>query len=223
MAGDGTRIPLVPLPNVVHFPRTELKLHVVDPAFLPLVHELEEQDEDERWLGVVLIKPGPRFDAQGRPEIFPGGTAARVMDLETQPDGNTDLLLYGELRFELEREIADAPFRQAVVRLKEEPWLDERDAGIRAVRNDLLTQLRNLNEDLGEQFPWDLDDLEALSGGVAHPPLELRVVTATDCRCQRHRRPRVGGRGRRRRQSCWSWGEMISWNLCGSIHRRRST
>src|SRR6266496_6419112 len=47
MPGDGTRIPLVPLPNIVHFPRTELKLHVIDPAFLPLVHQLEEQDEDE--------------------------------------------------------------------------------------------------------------------------------------------------------------------------------
>jgi len=180
MTAAGTRIPLVPLPDVVHFPRTELKLHVMDPAFLPLVRELEEQDEDERWLGVVLLKPGPRFDAKGRPEIFPGGTAARVMDLETQSDGNTDLLLYGELRFELEREIVDAPYRQAVVRLKEEPWLDERDAGILAVRHDLLAQLRTLSAELGEQFPWDLDDLEALSGGAAFEELVNRIATRVD-------------------------------------------
>ena len=33
------------------------------------------------------MKPGPRLDREGRPEIFPAGTAARVMDLETAPDG----------------------------------------------------------------------------------------------------------------------------------------
>ena len=55
------------------------------------------------------------------------------MDLETLPDGHSDLLLYGEFRFELEREIA-GPYRQAVVRPVEEPWLNERDAGIVAVR-----------------------------------------------------------------------------------------
>jgi len=180
MAGDGTRIPLVPLPNVVHFPRTELKLHVVDPAFLPLVHDLEEQDEDSRWLGVVLLKPGPRFDPQGRPEIFPGGTAARVLDLETQPGGNTDILLYGERRFELEREIAHAPYRQAVVRLLEEPWLNERDAGILAVRHDLLELLRAMEEELGPQFPWDLEDLESLAGGAAFEELVNRIATRID-------------------------------------------
>jgi Lon protease-like protein len=180
MAGDGTRLPLVPLPNVVHFPRTELKLHVIDPTFLPLVHDLEEQDEDSRWLGVVLLKPGPRFDPQGRPEIFPGGTAARVLDLEMQPGGNTDILLYGEFRFELEREIADAPYRQAVVRPMEEPWLNERDAGILAVRHDLLELLHALAEELGEQFPWDLDNLEALSGGGGFEELVNRIATRVD-------------------------------------------
>jgi len=180
MTGDGTRLPLVPLPNVVHFPRTELKLHVVDKTFLPLVHDLEEQDEDSRWLGVVLLKPGPRFDPQGRPEIFPGGTAARVLDLATQPDGKTDILLYGERRFELEREIADAPYRQAVVRLLEEPWLNERDAGIRAVRHDLLELLRALAEELGPQFPWDLESLESLAGGAAFEELVNRIATRID-------------------------------------------
>ena len=180
MAGDGTRLPLVPLPNVVHFPRTELKLHVVDPAFLPFVHNMEEQVEDSRWLCVVLLKPGPRFDPQGRPEIFPGGTAARVLDLETRPGGNTDILLYGERRFELEREIADAPYRQAVVRLLEEPWLNERDAGILAVRHDLLELLRAMEEELGPQFPWDLEDLESLAGGAAFEELVNRVAARVD-------------------------------------------
>ena len=71
MAGDGTRLPLVPLTSVVHFPRTELKLHVVDPSYSQLVHDLEALDEGSRWMGVVLMKPGPQLDAGGAPRSSP--------------------------------------------------------------------------------------------------------------------------------------------------------
>src|SRR5947208_1942121 len=115
MAGDGTRLPLVPLTDIVHFPRTELKLHVHDPSYDQLVRDLAELDEESRWIGIVLMKPGPRLDREGRPEIFPAGTAARVRDLETDPDGHADILVYGELRFELDHEIT-GPYRHGVVR-----------------------------------------------------------------------------------------------------------
>jgi Lon protease-like protein len=177
MAGDDTRLPLVPLTSVVHFPRTELKLHVVDPSYSQLVHDLEALDEDSRWLGVVLMKPGPRMDAEGRPEIFPGGTAARVLDLETQPDGHADLLLYGEFRFELEREI-EGPYRQAVVRPVAEPWLNERDAGIVAVRQGILRLLRSLTRELGDKLPLDVEDLA--TNDCAFEELINRVAARVD-------------------------------------------
>jgi Lon protease-like protein len=160
MAGDETRLPLVPLPNLVHFPRTELKLHVSDPAYARLVHDLEELDEDSRWIGVVLMKPGPRFDPEGRPEIFPGGTAARVMDLEMTAEGHSAILLYGEFRFELEREI-QGPYRQALVRPVAEPWLNERDAGIVAVRQGILQLLRSLAGEMGDKLEIDVEGLTA--------------------------------------------------------------
>lgn len=160
MVSDATRLPLVPLSGAVCFPRTELKLHVVDPSYSRLVADLEELDEDSRWLGVVLMKPGPRLDAEGNPEIFPGGTAARVMDLETMPDGHCDLLLWGEFRFELEREIV-GPYRQALVRPVEEPWLNERDAGVVAVRRKIVRLLRSLRDELGDKLPVDVDGLAA--------------------------------------------------------------
>jgi len=178
MAGDGTRLPLVPLPNVVHFPRTELKLHVLDPTYLQLVRDLAELDEDSRWLGVVLLKPGPRLDPEGRLEIFPGGTAARVVDLETMPDGHSDLLLYGEFRFELEREVGHAAYRQALVRPLEEPWLNERDAGIVAVRRAIVELLRALGEELGDKLPLDVDDLA--SGDCAFEELINRIASRVD-------------------------------------------
>jgi Lon protease-like protein len=175
MSGDGTRLPLVPLAELVHFPRTELRLHVIDSSYEPLVQDLAELDEDSRWLGVVLLKPGWQ---SGRAEIFPGGTAARVMDLETASDGHTELLLYGEFRFELERELGDAPYRQAVVRPVAEPWLNERDAGIVAVRLAILDLLRSLCAELGDKLPLDVDDLA--SGDCAFEELVNRVAARVD-------------------------------------------
>jgi|SRR6185295_942229 len=178
MSDDGTRLPLVPLSDLVHFPRTELRLHVMDPSYLQLVQDLSETDEDSRWLGVVLLKPGWNRDPARRPEIFPGGTAARVMDLETQPDGRSDLLLYGEFRFQLERELGDVPYRQALVRPVEEPWVNERDAGIVTVRQGILELLRSLGDELGDKLPLDVDDLAA--GDCAFEELINRIAARVD-------------------------------------------
>lgn len=175
MAGDGTRLPLVPLAELVHFPRTELRLHVIDPSYEPLVQDLAELDEDSRWLGVVLLKPGWQ---EGRAEIFPGGTAARVVDLETLPDGHSELLLYGEFRFELEREVGAGPYRQALVRPVEEPWLNERDAGVVAVRLAILELLRSLCAEPGDKLPLDVDGLA--SGDCAFEELVNRIAARVD-------------------------------------------
>jgi uncharacterized protein len=175
MSGDGTRLPLVPLADLVHFPRTELRLHVTDPSFAPLVQDLTELEEDARWLGVVLLKPGWQ---RGRAEIYPGGTAARVMDLETLADGHSELLLYGEFRFELKRELGDDPYRQALVRPVEEPWLDERDAGVVAVRQAIVELLRSLCGELGDELPLDVDDLA--SGRCAFEELVNRIASRVD-------------------------------------------
>ena len=175
MSAEGTRLPLVPLADLVHFPRTELRLHVVDPSYVQLIQDLAALDEDSRWLGVVLLKPG--WD-RGRAEVFPGGTAARVLDLETLPDGRADLLLYGEFRFELERELGDGPYRRALVRPVEEPWLNERDAGVVAVRHAIVELLRPLCEELGDKLPLDVDDLA--SGDCAFEELVNRIAARVD-------------------------------------------
>jgi uncharacterized protein len=177
MAGDGTRLPLVPLTDIVHFPRTELKLHVLDPSYERLVRDLAELDEESRWIGIVLMKPGPRLDREGRPEIFPAGTAARVVDLETGTDGHADLLVYGELRFELDHEIA-GPYRQGVVRPLAEPWLNERDAGIVAVRRTIVRLLRALSAEMGDKLELDVDDLA--SRDCAFEEMVNRIATRMD-------------------------------------------
>lgn len=160
--GDDRRLPLIPLPDIVCFPRTELRLHVLEPRYQLLLHDVEELDEDSRQVGVVLLKPGLPRDPEGRPEILPGGTVARVMDLEDLPDGRTNVILHGELRFELEREIAGGPYREALVKPVQEPWLNERDAGIVAVRTAILELLQSLSVELKDSFPLSAEEIEEI-------------------------------------------------------------
>ena len=177
------RLPLFPLADVVHFPRTELKLHVAEPSCRRLVRDVIEQDEDARWIGIVLLKPGPTLDATGRPEVFPGGTAGRLLDAELLPDGCANILLHGEFRFRLCREVAAEPYRQALVEPVEEPWLNERDAGIVTVRSGIMALLRGLATELGDRFPFSTDqvaELADLAGRSAFEELVNRIAADLD-------------------------------------------
>jgi Lon protease-like protein len=175
--GDDRRLPLIPLPDLVCFPRTELRLHVLEPRYQLLLHDVEELDD--RQVGVVLLKPGLPRDAEGRPEILPGGTVARVMDLEDLPDGRTNVILHGEHRFELEREIAGGPYREALVKPVQEPWLNERDAGIVAVRMAILELLQSLSVELKDSFPLSAGEIEEI-GQSAFEELVNRIAAELD-------------------------------------------
>jgi Lon protease-like protein len=188
-----TRLPLFPLADEVHFPRTELKLILNEPRYLRMVRDLLERDEDDRWIGVVLLKPGWAREYEGRPDVYPEGTAGRLLDVDSLPDGRTHIVLMGDFRFELEREVAGAePYRQAVVRPVEEPWLNERDAGVQAVRKGLAALLRQIAEETGETFPMSAEEVEEITdcgfeelvnrvaAGLDLPPLrKLKLLQQT--------------------------------------------
>ncbi|MDP9119813.1 MAG: LON peptidase substrate-binding domain-containing protein [Acidobacteriota bacterium] len=178
--GEDTRIPLFPLPDVVHFPRTELELRLFEPRYRRLVRDVAGQAEEERWIGVVLLKPGLTCDDLGRPEIFPGGTAGRLLDAEFLPDGRTDIVLQGDFRFELRRELSLEPYREALVRPLEEPPLNERDAGIVAVRGAITETLETLAGDLGASFPWKSAEALELAGTCLFEELVNRLAAGLD-------------------------------------------
>ena len=131
-----------------------------------------------------------RRPAEARPAARSGRPArhlprrhggAACWTLETRPDGHSDLVLYGEFRFELEREIADtdAPYRLALVRLVEEPWFNERDAGVvrRAPGHRRAAALVSAKS-WARSFPLDVDDLA--SGDCPFEELVNRVACRVD-------------------------------------------
>jgi uncharacterized protein len=177
---EGTLLPLFPLLDFVHFPRTEIKIHVAEPRFRKLVRDVADQQEEEnRCIGVVLMKPVWE-GAESRPEIFPGGTAGRLVDVEFLPDGRSNVVLHGEFRFELKRELAREPYPQALVTPIVEPQFDEGDAGIQVVRGDIVQTTRSLAAELGESFPISMDEVEDLADWCCFEELVNRLASELD-------------------------------------------
>jgi Lon protease-like protein len=178
--GGKPRIPLFPLPDVVHFPRTELKLQFFEPRYRRMVRDVVEKREETPWIGIVLLKSGWRPAPGAQPEIYPAGTAGRLMDVDFLPDGQARILLHGEFRFELCCEVGGEPYREAVVQPVEEPWLNERDAGILAVRGGILELLRSLAAELGERFPFGAEEADELGGRCLFEELVNRIAADLD-------------------------------------------
>jgi Lon protease-like protein len=162
------RLPIFPLPGVVHFPRTELRLHVFEPRYRALLRDLERQPASERWIGMVLVAPGVR---QRPRAILSPGTAGRLVEVERLADGRSNILLVGGFRFEIQEEIEGAPYRRAEVASIEDPPLDEDSPALQALRGALRDAGRALQRELGERFPVSKERLDELAEG----PLERLV------------------------------------------------
>lgn len=146
-----TQLPLFPLPNVVHFPRTELRLHVFEPRYRQLVRDLLTREREQRWIGMVLIREDAEENAQ--PEIAEAGTAGRLVSVEFLPDGRSNIVLRGGFRFAIERELEERPYRTALVRPLREPPFFAYAPEVLARQDQLVSLATALAEELGERFP----------------------------------------------------------------------
>ena len=174
------RLPLFPLSDVVHFPHTELRLHVFEPRYRQLVRDLARLEEPARWIGMVLLKPEARGDDPGQPAIFTAGTAGRVLSIEPLPDGRSNLLLRGEFRFEVEFEFGQRAYRQAQVRAIDDGEVDEDDARIVTLRREILHNAQRVAHEMGGRFPLPGEELHELAGDVAFEELTNRLAAGLD-------------------------------------------
>lgn len=144
------RLPLFPL-DVVLFPGTRISLHIFEPRYRALVHDV--MVADGRF---VLLSPGP---AGAAPESGTIGTVARVAEHHLMPDGRSNLLVVGEERCILRGIEADpAPYLIGRVALFDD------EEGVDDLPGDLHASLRMLGErcrhamatltDTVEDDPW---------------------------------------------------------------------
>lgn len=173
------RLPLFPLPDVVHFPRTELRLHVFEPRYRQLLRDLAAV-QGRKWIGVILLRsPGEAFDA-GQPPIHATGTAGRLDSVETLPDGRSNIVLHGDFRFEVEEEYGERPYRLARVRRLPEPEPSRSEIDLPAARRDILATAARLRDEMGDRFPVGDDSLRELLREASTEELVNRIASDLD-------------------------------------------
>ncbi|TKJ18190.1 LON peptidase substrate-binding domain-containing protein [Blastococcus sp. CCUG 61487] len=123
----GELIPLFPLGTPL-FPGVVLPLHVFEPRYRRLVHDLlalSEEDE-RRFFGVVAIRQGWEVERVAPAEaLYDIGCTARLQLVRPQPDGGFRVVTVGGDRFRLRDVVVgeDPPYLQGEVE-----WLADEEA-----------------------------------------------------------------------------------------------
>lgn len=124
-----TAMPQFPLRTVL-FPSMLLPLHVFEPRYRTMVHDLMESDGR---FGVVMIERGAETGGQDQRSQF--GTVAKIVEAEELPDGRWALATVGVERFRVTRWLDDDPYPLAEIEL----WPDAEPGTVDPERFDSVS------------------------------------------------------------------------------------
>jgi uncharacterized protein len=127
-------LPIFPLPNVVLFPNVFLPLHIFEPRYREMVATALEED---RLIGMALLRPGWEGQYDGRPPVYPIGCAGLITHAERLPDGRFNIVLQGLEKFRIIDEDNSRSYRLARVDSIEERSRDVDREAMRDARRKL--------------------------------------------------------------------------------------
>ena len=157
---EARRLSIFPLPGAILFPGLQLPLHIFEPRYRELVGSALAKD---RLIGMVQ----PQRSGEGS-VLYDIGCLGRIGDVEAMEDGRYNIVLEGEQRFRILRElVVTTAFRQVEAKLIDDPQ-DEVLASVE--RAGFEFEARRFAAMQGYSVDWDsverLDD-ETLINGVA--------------------------------------------------------
>lgn len=152
------RLSIFPLPGAILFPGLQLPLHIFEPRYRALVGDALVRDRR-----IAMIQPQrPVDDAP----LFTIGCVGRIGEIEAMDDGRYNLVLEGEARFKVLRELdVTTAFRQVEAELIEEAAEEVLSSVERA---GFEMEARKFAENQGYSVDWSsverLDDLSLING-----------------------------------------------------------
>lgn len=155
---NGTRLSIFPLSGAILFPGLQLPLHIFEPRYRALVGHALARDRR-----IAMIQPQQAVEGA---QLFDVGCIGRIDDVEALEDGRYNIVLEGERRFRVLRELeVKTPFRQVEGELLEEPG-DEVLSSIE--RASFEREARRFADAQGYAIDWDsvgrLDDVSLING-----------------------------------------------------------
>lgn len=168
----GQRISIFPLAGAMLFPGLQLPLHIFEPRYRAMVSDALVRD---RRIGMIQ----PQRQEDGAP-LYAIGCLGKIGEVEALPDGRFNIVLEGEARFRVLRELDVAtPFRQVEAELLEEPANDVLAPIERAVFEREARRFANAQ---GYAVDWDsvarLDDASLINGVSQIAPFDTAARQA---------------------------------------------
>ena len=154
------KLSIFPLTGAILFPGLQLPLHIFEPRYRALVSDALVRDRR-----ISMIQP--QAASEGAP-LFEVGCVGRIGEVEALEDGRYNIVLEGEARFRVLRELeVTTPFRQVEGELIADPEVESLSAIERA---GFEQEAREFADRQGYAVDWDavshLDD-QALINGVS--------------------------------------------------------
>ena len=152
------RLSIFPLPGAILFPGLQLPLHIFEPRYRALVGDALVRDRR-----IAMIQPQRADDSA---PLYSVGCVGRIGEIEAMDDGRYNLVLEGESRFRVLRELDVATaFRQVEAELIED---DEDETLTHAQRGGFEYEARKFADAQGYSVDWDsverLDDMSLING-----------------------------------------------------------
>ena len=166
------RLSIFPLAGAILFPGLQLPLHIFEPRYRELVGRALARDRR-----IAMIQP--QTANEGAP-LFAVGCVGRIDDVEALEDGRYNIVLEGESRFRLLREIeVNTPFRQ----VEGELIVDREYETLSAVeRASFEREAHDFADRQGYSVDWDsvaqLDDASLINGVSQIAPFDAAAKQA---------------------------------------------
>jgi Lon protease-like protein len=134
---------------------------------------------------MALLQPGYESDYQGRPPVYPVGTAGVITHTEALPDGRFNIVLRGIEKFRILDEDASRPYRLARIEPLPELTCDAEREAVRAQRRKLEAALKTTIEFAGSEPTFspsvsDVDVVNALAQYLELEPIERQALLERD-------------------------------------------
>lgn len=140
-------VPVFPLPNCVLLPGGVLPLHVFEPRYRTMMHDVAQQTPDRRHIAMALLREGyePLYHTN-QAVIHPVVCVGQVLEHEMLPDGRYNLLLLGRARGVIRLEDLSGEYRQASLAPRETVPLTPPESAetLRRELNELLHEAAEL-------------------------------------------------------------------------------
>ena len=142
---DNDVLPLLPLRNMILFPKVVMPITVGRKKSLRLVREVY-QKEGELFVGTQI---NAKIENPTLQDIYPMGTVARIVRILEMPDGTTTVILQGKKRATATELVSESPFHTVRINIMDEtePAADDRvfTALVEALKEFAIRIIKNSN------------------------------------------------------------------------------